>query len=674
VDVNDKKMDQWNVTPPPLYLWSRTDWTARHKAIAEEHAHFSNLAQDVPPSPLHSPLPSEQQQKEAEDIISQVVGEISVKNNEVMEMRQEDNTTRKGKEKLDPGSYALESQAKSGPTVLKLEEEKDVGASTVAIEEVKKINDRNKGREKKGFLERTGSHREARGVDSQNDGRGVREDHNSGASSPLKEARANKAHHEVTVREPCKDYTDKRHRNEGEATRDYQEARAPGPHSNFRETELSRTEKLPDVREGRSYNNAKLPDTRDSKRRSPEMRTSVANHNSRTSGVMDSRFDSRPPTNGDVIDMDICSPNNGRQHVPAIRSDNTATWESNNNPSRYDNTSNRGTSTYRRENNSSRFENTSNRGNSTLQRESNSSRYESTSNRGNSTLQRESNSSRYDCTSNRGNCNLQRESNSSRYDSTSNRGDSTQREKNNTASGDVLPLGGHQYNNAPLMEQPMETRQLDSQVDFSDLGPILSSGNDDFSDLARLYTTSSSYNWTDTSGAGSGSGSILDYSRAPVPDYMDPRGCAPVTDYIDPRGIDDFDGLGRLYGSHDENRHNNFGARAIGQPSSTFHNSTSLPSYGLSGLGGSTSTSALDRYAPRLDETNFLQPGGSLGFSGVSNQFHQGFSGPSPYSYDMHGLDRRDIHAPHPDLSGFGPKQYHSFRPPPGSSGGWIDD
>jgi hypothetical protein len=671
VDVNDKKMDQWNVTPPLLYLWSRTDWTSRHKAIAEEHAHFSNLSQDVLPSPPRSPLPSEEQQKEVEDIISQVVGDISVINDEVMEMKQENKTSRKGKEILDPGSCALESQAKSGPTVLKQKEEKDVGASTVAIA-VKKTNDRNEGREKKGLLERTGSHREAQGVDSQNEGRGVRTDQNFGAGSPLKVG-ANKPDHEVTVRGPCKEYTDTRHHNEGEATQDHQEARALGPCSNFRETELPRTEKLPDVREGRSYDNVKLPDTRDSKRRSPEMGTNLANHN-RTAGVMDSRSNKMrqsedratgPPTNGNVSDMDICSPNNGRQHVPTIRSDKASTLESNNSPSRYESTSNRGTSTFQRENNSRSYESTSNRGNSTLQRESNI---------------------RYDSISNRGNSILPRESNSSRYDSTSNRGNSTQREKNYTASGDVLPLGGHQYNNAPLMEQPMETHQLDSQVDFSDLGPILSNGNDDFSDLARLYPTSSSYNWADTSGLGSGSGSMLDYSRAPVSDYMDPRGCAPVPDYTDPRGcapvpdyvdsrgFDDFDGLGRLYGSHDLNRHNNFGAAAIGQPSSAFHNSTSLPSYGLSGLGGSMSMSALDRYAPRLDETNFLRPGGSLGFSGGSNQFHQGLGGPSPYSYDMHGLDRRDIPAPHPNLSGFGPRQYHSFRPPPGSSGGWIDD
>ncbi|KAK7288464.1 hypothetical protein RIF29_01924 [Crotalaria pallida] len=40
VDNNDKQMEQWNVKPPPLYLWSRPDWTDAHKAIAQKHGHL----------------------------------------------------------------------------------------------------------------------------------------------------------------------------------------------------------------------------------------------------------------------------------------------------------------------------------------------------------------------------------------------------------------------------------------------------------------------------------------------------------------------------------------------------------------------------------------------------------------------------------------------------------
>lgn len=32
--MHDKQLDQWNLNPPPLYLWSRPDWTSRHREIA----------------------------------------------------------------------------------------------------------------------------------------------------------------------------------------------------------------------------------------------------------------------------------------------------------------------------------------------------------------------------------------------------------------------------------------------------------------------------------------------------------------------------------------------------------------------------------------------------------------------------------------------------------------
>lgn len=32
-------MEQWNNKPPVLYIWSRHDWTDRHKVIAQEHGH-----------------------------------------------------------------------------------------------------------------------------------------------------------------------------------------------------------------------------------------------------------------------------------------------------------------------------------------------------------------------------------------------------------------------------------------------------------------------------------------------------------------------------------------------------------------------------------------------------------------------------------------------------------
>lgn len=43
IDVNDKQIDQWNLIAPPLYLWSRQDWTGKHRAIAKQHGHISRV-------------------------------------------------------------------------------------------------------------------------------------------------------------------------------------------------------------------------------------------------------------------------------------------------------------------------------------------------------------------------------------------------------------------------------------------------------------------------------------------------------------------------------------------------------------------------------------------------------------------------------------------------------
>ncbi|XP_042418889.1 protein ENHANCED DOWNY MILDEW 2-like [Zingiber officinale] len=40
VDVNDNQLEQWNLSPPPLNLWSRDDWTVKHKRIAARQGHI----------------------------------------------------------------------------------------------------------------------------------------------------------------------------------------------------------------------------------------------------------------------------------------------------------------------------------------------------------------------------------------------------------------------------------------------------------------------------------------------------------------------------------------------------------------------------------------------------------------------------------------------------------
>ncbi|XP_028065711.1 protein ENHANCED DOWNY MILDEW 2-like isoform X3 [Camellia sinensis] len=41
VDINDNQLEDWNVSTPPLYLWSHPDWTAKHKAIAQRQGHLA---------------------------------------------------------------------------------------------------------------------------------------------------------------------------------------------------------------------------------------------------------------------------------------------------------------------------------------------------------------------------------------------------------------------------------------------------------------------------------------------------------------------------------------------------------------------------------------------------------------------------------------------------------
>ncbi|KAH7286771.1 hypothetical protein KP509_32G022200 [Ceratopteris richardii] len=62
VDVNEMPLNDWNVVAPPLFIWSRPDWTPKHKEIAVEKGHVSSSAGSrfvgppwVPPSRPTSP-------------------------------------------------------------------------------------------------------------------------------------------------------------------------------------------------------------------------------------------------------------------------------------------------------------------------------------------------------------------------------------------------------------------------------------------------------------------------------------------------------------------------------------------------------------------------------------------------------------------------------------------
>ncbi|KAK0601886.1 hypothetical protein LWI29_028434 [Acer saccharum] len=98
VDENDKQMDQWNLVSPPLYLWSRRDWTAKHKAIAEKNGHIISRE--------HEGSNLVKNSKET-DIIDQVMEDdfggdtsmltdLTLQNNEVEKLRQKATEGRKG--------------------------------------------------------------------------------------------------------------------------------------------------------------------------------------------------------------------------------------------------------------------------------------------------------------------------------------------------------------------------------------------------------------------------------------------------------------------------------------------------------------------------------------------------------------------------------------------------
>ncbi|KAK1316668.1 hypothetical protein QJS10_CPA05g00992 [Acorus calamus] len=67
VDVKDKQMEQWNVKPPVLYLWSHKNWTQRHWTIAERHGHTSRQIKESCPAIEEKTSPQNPDQHKEED-------------------------------------------------------------------------------------------------------------------------------------------------------------------------------------------------------------------------------------------------------------------------------------------------------------------------------------------------------------------------------------------------------------------------------------------------------------------------------------------------------------------------------------------------------------------------------------------------------------------------------
>ncbi|KOM24813.1 hypothetical protein LR48_Vigan2555s000100 [Vigna angularis] len=76
VDANDRQIEQWNVKPPPLYLWSRPDWTSKHKAIAREHDHLISQ-REVSPSSHTKEDNSDVNIKQGDDILNSIDAPIN---------------------------------------------------------------------------------------------------------------------------------------------------------------------------------------------------------------------------------------------------------------------------------------------------------------------------------------------------------------------------------------------------------------------------------------------------------------------------------------------------------------------------------------------------------------------------------------------------------------------
>ncbi|ESQ32505.1 hypothetical protein EUTSA_v10003648mg [Eutrema salsugineum] len=61
IDVNDKTIEQWNNLPPPLYLWSRRDWSGYHKTIALQQGHITQMHHSTYTEGLHhAPIPQDE--------------------------------------------------------------------------------------------------------------------------------------------------------------------------------------------------------------------------------------------------------------------------------------------------------------------------------------------------------------------------------------------------------------------------------------------------------------------------------------------------------------------------------------------------------------------------------------------------------------------------------------
>ncbi|XVE50756.1 hypothetical protein DITRI_Ditri01bG0188800 [Diplodiscus trichospermus] len=114
VDANDKQMDQWNVMAPPLYLWSRSDFSTKYKIIAEKHGHLprepgiSNKEMDIDETHImEQPLEDDSHHNDASEL-------KDMQNHKVEECKQEAYVTVSSKESSPHQQSEQEGQDSHG--------------------------------------------------------------------------------------------------------------------------------------------------------------------------------------------------------------------------------------------------------------------------------------------------------------------------------------------------------------------------------------------------------------------------------------------------------------------------------------------------------------------------------------------------------------------------------
>ncbi|KAL6010273.1 hypothetical protein ACLOJK_000704 [Asimina triloba] len=127
VDVYDKQMDQWNLKPPMIYLWSRSDWTERHQAIAIKQDHISKEREAQAVEANHKETPDEQE--EDQDLyhnLSKIINDFPILNDQEEEVQAQEEIACFEKDmEISPSPHLPASPKDEGRADLRRHEDED---------------------------------------------------------------------------------------------------------------------------------------------------------------------------------------------------------------------------------------------------------------------------------------------------------------------------------------------------------------------------------------------------------------------------------------------------------------------------------------------------------------------------------------------------------------------